>query len=86
MGDDMQDSTYKALIMVIASEIAPSRIKELVDDKLDDYEKEFKERDMGDEQIGLVLGVLEAAQKLNDSRGWTDDGEKYRAEMEEEDH
>lgn len=38
----MQDNTYKALIMVMASEIAPGRIKELVDDKLDDYEKEFR--------------------------------------------
>ena len=82
----MQENAYKALVMVMASEIAPSRIKELVDDKLDDYEKEFKERDMSDEQIGLVLEVLEAAQKLNDARGWTDDGEKYRTQMEEEDH
>ena len=82
----MQENAYKALVMVIASEVAPSRIKELVDDKLDDYEKEFKERDMSDEQVGLVLEVLEAALKLNDSRGWTDDGEKYRIQMEEEDH
>lgn len=81
----MQDSVYRALAMVVASEIAPSRIKELVDEKLDDYEKEFKERDVTEEQFAFALEVLEAAQRRNDARGWTDD-EKYRAELEEEDH
>jgi len=82
----MQDSVYRALAMVVAPEIAPSRIKELVDEKLDDYEKEFKERDVTEEQLDFALEVLEAAQRRNDARGWTDDDEKYRAELEEEDH
>ena len=82
----MQDSVYRALAMVVAAEIAPSRIRELVDEKLDDYEKEFKERDVTEEQFAFALEVLEAAQRRNDARGWTDDDEKYRAELEEEDH
>ena len=41
---------------------------------------------MTEEQFAFALEVLEAAQRRNDARGWTDDDEKYRAELEEEDH